>query len=164
MSAQPGPVTPHPVVCNASPLIALRQIGQLDLIQKHFTAVFVPPAVVREVTPTLLPPPWIVERTLTQPVGPQILRASLGPGESEAICLAIELGAHWIVMDERPARRLAQALGIPVIGTVGLLVTSKRRGLISELRPHLDALIGHGFRLSGRLYERAISDAGEKNA
>ena len=107
-----------PVVSNASPLIALEQIAHLHLLHELFAAVLIPPAVVREIAPTVTLPTWVNERARTQPIGPQILRASLGPGESEAISLALEVGAQWVLLDERPARRLAQALGLPVIGTL----------------------------------------------
>src|SRR5438067_8821783 len=106
------------VVCNSSPLIALDQIGQLDLLEQLFGSVLVPPAVVREVGPALALPAWIVEQSLTQGLAPQLLRPSLGPGESEAIAMALEVNAAWVVLDDRPARRLAQALGLTVIGTL----------------------------------------------
>ncbi len=38
-------MTSAPVVSNASPLIALEQIGQLHLLEHLFRAVVVPPAV-----------------------------------------------------------------------------------------------------------------------
>jgi predicted nucleic acid-binding protein len=120
-----------PVVSNASPLIALAQIDHLDLLEKLFFAILIPPAVVREITPTVTLPDWIIERALAQTIGPQILQASLGPGESEAISLALEVSSRWVILDERPARRLAQALGVPVIGTLGVLLASKRRGVSS---------------------------------
>jgi predicted nucleic acid-binding protein len=70
-----------PVISNASPLIALKQIGHLDLLKGLFSAVSIPPAVAREITPTVTLPAWVSEHALTQPIGPQILRTALGPGE-----------------------------------------------------------------------------------
>ncbi|MCU0240843.1 MAG: hypothetical protein MUF51_00310, partial [Vicinamibacteria bacterium] len=75
------------VVCDASPLIALTQISQLSLLKQLFSALVVPSAVAREVAPSLERPAWINERLLAQPISSQVLRASLGPGESEAIGL-----------------------------------------------------------------------------
>ncbi len=148
------------IVSNSSPLIALEQIGHLDLLEKLFATVLIPPAVARETARVVLPA-WITERSLTQPIGPQILRASLGPGESEAISLALEVGVQWIILDDRPARRLAQALGLPVIGTLGVLLASKRRGFLSTIQPCIDALVSHGFRIAPDLYEHVLHDAGE---
>ena len=127
------------VVSNASPLIALAQIGHLDLLERLFSAVLIPPAVAQEIAPTVTLPDCITRRALTQPIGPQILQTSLGPGESEAISLALEVGARWIILDDRPARRLAQALDIPVIGTLGVLLASKRRSFLPAIRPCVDA-------------------------
>lgn len=153
--------TPAVVVSNSSPLIALQQIGQLDLLQALFITLLVPPAVAREITPTVTIPNWIMERTLTQAVGARILNSSLGPGESEAISLALEIGTQWIILDDRPARRLAQSLGLPVIGTLGVLLASKRRGRLEALRPQLDGLIKFGFFIAPDLYEQILVDAGE---
>jgi predicted nucleic acid-binding protein len=154
-------VTSAPVVSNASPLIALEQIGQLQLLEQLFGIVRVPPAVVSEVTPTVSLPAWIREHALAQPVGPRILGASLGPGESEAISLALETEARLVLLDERPARRLAQALHLPVMGTLGILLAAKRRRLLTALRPCLDALLQHDFRVASSLYEDALRAAGE---
>ncbi len=149
------------VVSNASSLIALVQIDYLDLLVMLFSTILIPPAVVRETAPTVTLPDWITERALAQPIGPQILRTSLGPGESEAISLALEVGARWVVLDDLPARRLAQALSIPVIGTLGVLLASKRRGFLPAIRPCIDALVDFGFHVAPNLYELVLSDAGE---
>jgi predicted nucleic acid-binding protein len=152
-----------PVVSNASPLIALEQIGQLDLLRSLFNEVLIPPAVSKEIASSVALPEWIVERTLTQPIGPQTMRTSLGPGESEAISLALEIDARWLIVDERAARRTAQALGIPVIGTLGILLAAKRRNLLPTVKPCLDALMSHDFRIASDLYEQVLSDAGESD-
>ena len=105
------------VVSNSSPLIALKQISHLNLLEMLFSTILIPPAVIQEISPTVDLPPWIVRSNLKQSMGPKILSASLGPGESEAISLALEVDAKWIILDDRPARRLAQTLGLSVLGT-----------------------------------------------
>lgn len=149
------------VISNTSPLIGLERIGQVHLLQQLFGVVVVPPAVVREIGATTTLPIWIEQRDLTQTVGPRILSASLGAGESEAISLALESQARLIILDDRPARRLAQALHVSVIGTVGLLLAAKRQNLLPALRPSLDALLQQDFRIGQRLYEQVLHDAGE---
>ncbi len=93
-----------------------------------------------EVAPRLVLPPWIRERSLQQPIAGEVLRASLGPGESEAISLALEIRADRLIVDERAGRRVAEALGLRVAGVLGLLVLSKQRGLIPTLRPQILAV------------------------
>lgn len=152
------------VVTDASPLIALHQIDHLELLRRLFGAVVVPPAVAREVAPSVTLPGWITMRSLQQPVAGEILRASLGAGESEAISLAQELRAEWLLLDERSARRLAQALGLRVAGTLGLLNRAKEKGLLDTVRPHVEALLQRGFHATPALVERILSEAGEKKA
>lgn len=154
-------MTTTPVISNSSPLIALERIGRIQLLESLFGTVVVPPAVVREVGVMASLPPWIEQQPLRQAVGPRILSASLGAGESEAISLALELQAQMLILDDRPARRLAQTLHVPVIGTVGILLAGKRRNLLPAVRPSLDALIQQDFRIAPRLYEQILIDAGE---
>jgi predicted nucleic acid-binding protein len=148
-------------VSNASPIIALAQINKLGLLEKLFSWVLVPPAVVREISPTVVLPNWITERALMQPISSQILNTSLGPGESEAISLAFEIGSI-VIIDERPARRLAESLGIDVIGTLGILLKCKQEGFISEIKSYIDELKNnYDFRIANDLYERILKEAGE---
>ena len=149
------------VVSNSSPLIALEQLGLLRLLEQIFNTVLVPPAVLKEVAPTVTLPQWVTEQALSQSIGSRILSASLGAGESEALSLAIEMKASVLILDERPARRLAGALGVPVIGTLGLLLKAKNLGLIPELKPCLEALLKFDFRMSSVLYEQVLKSAGE---
>ena len=58
-------MTPAPVVSNASPLIALEQIGHLQLLEHIFGTVLIPPAVAHEVAPTVTLPTWVEGQELT---------------------------------------------------------------------------------------------------
>lgn len=150
------------VISNASPLIALEQIGQLGLLEQLFSSVVIPPAVVREVSASVALPPWVTEQSLDQAVGPRVLTASLGVGESEAISLALEVHARLLILDDRPARRLAQALGLSIIGTLGVLLAAKQRNLLPSVRPSLAALLQFDFRIAPGLYDQILLDAGEQ--
>jgi hypothetical protein len=147
------------VVADASPLIALAQVGHLPLLERLFGEVVAPPAVVREVGLSL--PGFIRERKLSQPIPAAVLRASLDPGESEAISLALELGADRVILDERAARRLALSLGLAIVGVLGILLASKQNGLIPAVRPILDALVTNRFRITPDLYEWLLTETGE---
>jgi predicted nucleic acid-binding protein len=150
------------VVADTSPIIALHQLGQLSLLQRIFGEIYVPPAVARELSPGMPElPSWIVVRPLAQPIASDILRASLGAGESEALSLVLEVKAELVIVDDRPARRLALNLGLPVVGTAGILLRAKRLGFIPEVRPLLDEVVRRGFRLSPAIREKVLADAGE---
>jgi len=156
-------VNERPIVSNSSPIIALDPIGERGLLSRLFSTIWVPPAVIRETRPTVALPTWVVERAVQQAVGTRVLRASLGQGESEAIALALETDARWILLDDRPARRVAEGLGLSVIGTLGILLACKRRGLLVAIRSVVDSLVAHGLRVSGELYASVLADASERS-
>ena len=137
------------VVSNSSPLIALAGIQRLDLLPAIFESVLIPPAVAREIAPSIpVLPTWLrIQAPSVLPPAP-LLRRRLGDGEREALALAIELKADWIILDDLPARRSAEATGLNVIGTLGTLVTAKRAGLLQSIRPELDALVRTAFFLT----------------
>jgi hypothetical protein len=149
------------VVADASPLIALNQIGELHQLQSLFGSIVVPVAVADEVAPTVALPEWAGVRKLSQPLAPSVLRAQLGPGESEALSLAIEMQAQRLLLDERAGRRLAAALRIPVIGTLGVLLAAKRLGHLASIRPPLEELRARGFWIADSLVEQVLEAAGE---
>jgi predicted nucleic acid-binding protein len=88
-------------------------------------------------------------------------RPTLGHGEREAICLALEVHAAALLVDDDPARKLAIHLGLPVIGTAGVLVLAKERLLNTAVRPCLDALIENRFFPASTVYELILKRAGE---
>ena len=81
---------------------------------------------------------------------------------SGAIALAVELDASAIVIDDRPARRLAEGAGLNVIGSLGLLLEAKRAGHIRTIRAELDRLLGTSFFLSEKLYDELLRMTGER--
>jgi predicted nucleic acid-binding protein len=85
----------------------------------------------------------------------------LGAGENETLALGLEIKADLVIMDERAGRRLALALGLPVVGTAGVLLAAKRASLIPVVRPLLHALTERGFRISSALRDRVLADAAE---
>jgi predicted nucleic acid-binding protein len=151
-----------PVISNSSPLIALTQIGRLDLLRRLYTSILIPPAVAREVEPTVTKlPDWVLVQKLAHPLQPITVSGSIGPGEREVISLGLELGAALLIVDEQPARRLATSMGLRVIGTVGLLMAGKERGFLAKIRPELDRLLAVRFFMDQDLYDRVIAHAEE---
>jgi predicted nucleic acid-binding protein len=150
------------LISNSSPLIALVQIGRLDLLGQLHSRILIPPSVAKEVEPTIARlPDWVEVKPLKLPRRPDTVSGSIGPGEHDVISLGLELSAARLILDERPARRLAASLGLAVIGTVGLLLAAKDRGFLVKIKPELDRLLAARFFMDQELYDRAIGQAGE---
>ncbi|MFW6358381.1 MAG: DUF3368 domain-containing protein [Chroococcales cyanobacterium] len=82
---------------------------------------------------------------------------------SEAITLAIELKAEQLLIDERRGRLIAERFNLQYTGILGILVEAKHKGLISEVKPLLDALINKaGFWVTLALYERVLREVDEE--
>lgn len=158
------------VVSDATPLIALAKIGRLSWLPDFFGKVFIPRAVHTEVVVAgvgrsgaseIQAAGWIQTAAVTDRTKINYLLSQLEIGEAEAIVLAQEKQADWLLIDENKARAIVQRLGLRIIGTVGLLLLAKRQGKIAAVRPQLDALQSHQFRLSQRVYDSVLKQANE---
>jgi predicted nucleic acid-binding protein len=149
------------VVSDSSTLIALQQVGFIECLREVFGEVLIPEAVSTEIAGSVPALDWLKVRRSAQPIGAEILHVALHPGESEAISLAIELRSDWLILDDLRARRNAEALGLPVVGTLGLLLVFKRRELIPSVREVMNSLMSFNFGISDALYNAAIAAAGE---
>lgn len=120
------------VAVNASPLIALFQSGQAELLPQLFDDIFVPEAVWREVTETehedvaaagLRSAPWAKRAAVS--ISPRIESWNLGEGESAVLSVALNEQDCRALVDDRAARRCAKTLAVRTLGTGGLLILAK---------------------------------------
>ena len=146
------------VVTDTTCLIALDRIDRLRVLPALFE-VAAPPAVVAEFGRC---PPWLSVLPVVDVARVAGLKTALDAGEAEAIALALSFPQATLLMDEARGRRVAMRLGLDVLGTAGVLLRAKRRGLVPAVRPLLDALREeHSFRLTEALYEQVLREAGE---
>lgn len=120
------------IVLNTSPIIFLGKIACLPLLTDCFAEIYVPQGVVDELRDYALPASIKVRSLST--VAAAYVQGALGrlhQGELEAIMLAQELSAEYVILDDLLARRKAQRLGIAVIGTLGVLLLLEKRGLLT---------------------------------
>ena len=151
------------IVSNSSPLIFFSAIGMLDSLAE-LGDISIPKAVYNEVTGNDLKGSnevkhvdWIkvVELKDHESVA---FSSVLDAGEAEAIALAIKLNADLILLDDLAGRRAANAYGIEVMGTLGLLKVMYQRGRIENLKATLDELQKQGFWMSADLYNKMLKD------
>jgi len=147
------------IVSDASPLIALTQVGQLLLLPRLFTYVWIPAAVAHEIARTVAAADWL--RVEAPASVPSRIPATLGAGEREAMALALQYETLLLV-DETRARSAAARLGLQTVGTLGILIRAKNAGFLSAITPVIDELIGtHHFWASDALREKTLRLAGE---
>lgn len=152
-------------VTNASPLIYLGRTGHLDLLRNCARTVCVPEAVVRETRDDMASraidsSAWL--RVVQMNAVPsQIAVWDLGDGESAVLAWVLSYPGVRAVIDDLEGRRCAGQLGIRVIGTLGVVLAAKRRGLIPAAGPVVKALIDAGLYLAEEIVSRALALAGE---
>ncbi|MEH2280591.1 MAG: DUF3368 domain-containing protein [Nostoc sp.] len=90
------------------------------------------------------------------------LRNLINLGEAEAIALAIEVNAARLLIDERLGRQAAADRRLRITGIFGVLLTAKRQGLITAIKPVMDDLVAKAnFRVSSQLYAEVLMTANE---
>lgn len=124
------------IVADTSPINYLVLIREIGLLPSLFGQVIIPPAVWAELhapgTPQVVrewadsAPSWLEIRTALF-IDPGI---KLGIGEVQAICLASELQADQVLVDDRKARKIALARGLMVAGTLNILEAAALRDMV----------------------------------
>ncbi len=155
------------VIVNTTPLIALADIGHLDLLRKLYTEVMMPSAVdyeiISEPARTLISAShWIKIKPIAGVAKKSSFSSRLHSGEIEVILLAQETEADLLIMDDNAAKKTAKFLGFTVTGTMGVLLRAKREGLITEVKPLLERLIEDGLFVSPTVQNYVLEQAGEK--
>jgi predicted nucleic acid-binding protein len=159
------------VVSNASPLISLARIGQLDLLQRLYVAVHIPTEVYNEVVIAGAGMPgaaavskadWILPTAVRDAgyLAKMVSKTRLGAGEASAIFLAKELAADLTLMDDWKGRRLAAEEGLVVVGCVGILEELYRRGEIKDLRHTYRELLLQNVRVDLRTLQASLKHFG----
>ena len=156
----------QPVVSNTTPLINLVGVGLLELLPGIYGGVTIASAVRDEYTagkaptdPDLDSLSWL-QVVPAVPVHPA-LPPQLGVGEAATLSLAQTLNARAVLLDEAYGRRLARQMGLPVGGTLGVLLAAKQLGLLAAVRPVIDTMIQQGRHVSPALKAQVLRAAGE---
>ena len=155
-------------ISNASPLIAFLKKAELSVLRELFGDIIIPDAVQEEIMEGSDQHPreisqfqegieqgWI---RLKNPGNSPLKNHDLGEGEAEAIALCLEEREPLLLMDEKEGRNIAKSLNIKVLGTLGILALSHKKGLKKEKQAgeNLRDLIKNGFYLSSEVILRFL--------
>jgi predicted nucleic acid-binding protein len=156
-------------ICNTSPLLYLYRAGVVGWLPALFSDIWVPSAVVHELeegqrkgydVPTTAEYGWL-RQVEPRSVPSEWLTLDLGTGELAAMALALENPERIVLLDDSLARRIAQAAGLTVWGTLRILLEAKRQGLTESVGPLLGQLEDSGMWISKEIRCRLLALAGE---
>lgn len=157
------------VVVNSTPLIALCKIDRIELLRELYGEITIPEAVFREVTAKndvvkkklLACGAWIHVQKISDVTDKRMYRAKLHDGEVEVMILAQEIHADLVIIDDNAARKTAVYLGLPLTGTIGVLLRAKEKGLIPKVMPLVENLEQNGLYFGPQLKTWVQSQAHE---
>lgn len=146
--------------------------GHFDLLRQMFGRVTIAQAVFDETVvygrdeggakAEVLEADWLDIVPVRDRLAVDVLLDELDLGEAETIVLARQIGADWVLMDEKKGRRKLNELRLNKIGTVGLLLKAKELGLLPHIKSDLALLRERGFSISQPVIEAVLRQAGEQ--
>jgi len=148
------------IISDTSCFIILSNIGEMELLCKVYSEVTTTPEIAKEFGEKL--PEWVIVSEAKDAAYQQILQLQIGKGESSAIALALEIPNSTVILDDYKARKIANSLNLPCIGTIGVIVKAKLLGIIPSIKPILDKMKATNFRLSAELERDALLAAQEQ--
>jgi len=161
------------IISDASPLIAFGRINKISLLFDLLGTILIPELVAAE---CLIKPLRSGATTIQHAIDTGIAEIRshplhshnkfstqyhLGAGETAAISLALST-QYPLLIDEKLGRKIAKELKIKIIGTAGILLLAKRKGLIRKVFPLLSELQKSGYHLSNTLIEEILLQAKEE--
>ena len=106
-------------------------------------------------------PPWHSVQSPTGQAPDFGACPNLDAGEAQAVWLALSLDGIPLVADDRNARTCGRRLGLPIIGTLGVIVRAKRAGQVAEATPLFRQLAASSCFMDEALVRRLLGLAGE---
>lgn len=153
------------VVADTSPISYLILIEQIELLPHFYGRIIIPPAVLHELQSAEAPP--LIQGWVSHPPGWLEIRppsgnydsvlAAMDPGEREAIALAQELNASYLIADDMVARSEASRRHLKVVGTLGILRNAARENLLN-LPTALRRLAETSFRADRNLIQSLLDE------
>jgi len=146
------------IVSDSTTIITLLNIERVDILKNIFDEVYIPAKVYDEIVVegnVTLESSFFIKKEIKDRTLYKLLSRSLDAGESEAIVLAKEMKLSLII-DEKKGRKIANNIGINIMGLLGLLLLNHKKKYLPEeeiLEVYYSAKEA-SFRVSQRLEEQ----------
>lgn len=147
------------VISDASCLIALDTIGELEILKNLFEEILITPEVKEEIG--IKVPGWISVRQVNDKGKKTELEKMLDTGEAGSMALALEIPDCLLIIDEKKGRRIASELKIRIAGTLRILLLAKKKGIILSVKEVVNRLEQGGFRLNRSIKQQILKEADE---
>jgi predicted nucleic acid-binding protein len=156
------------VVADASPLIFLAKIRQLDLIHALWGRdVRLPRAVRKELLAGPVDPVerdhldrFLADCRVETVRRPRRFASAMSAADNAALTLALRCEADLLLCDERITRSMAEIEGIRPLGTLGVLLRAVDKRLMpgDEAKRLIDALVSaHDLRIGIEIYQAVLA-------
>ncbi|KPQ31219.1 MAG: putative nucleic acid-binding protein, contains PIN domain [Phormidesmis priestleyi Ana] len=155
------------VVADASPLVTLAICDCLNVLETLFGEVRVSQTVFDEVAFGHKPGAdklaiYLQNKFISINLESYIIGAEmLDKGELTSIALYKHLQADYLLIDEKAGRKVAKINHIKIIGSLGVLIEAKRKGIIPLLKPYVELLRQSKTHFGEDLLTYALTAVGE---
>jgi predicted nucleic acid-binding protein len=159
------------VVADTSCLCYLARLELESVLESLYGSVMIPPAVAAELLAGVSGHPeidrvlhasWLHIHTLSDQPKLGDFPSNIDPGEAEAMRLAEEVKADYLLMDDGPGRAYARSRNLQIVGILGVLSEACDAGLIHSLRPVYEKLVDQlGFHIRRSIIETILKERGE---
>lgn len=154
------------IVADTGALISLGIVKQINLIENVFGEFYIANAVWEELRTydnpqfdkNLL---FELENRVVKIKSMNHLSVLMDYVESESMILYKEINADFLLIDDHKARTIAESLSINCIGSIGLLIKAKQKGLVKDLRPIFKKWIENKRYFSKKLMNKILIQIGE---
>jgi predicted nucleic acid-binding protein len=156
------------VLCDASPIIFLAKLNQLELLATVLQGeIVVLECVVQGVLSVRASPvelqrlrQWLEGVRIVDYHGSLFPSEALSRSDQSSLAWAVSQQVDWLVVDERLLRRFARDFKIPIIGFCGILLKAVAQGILTAeaVRCLIDTAIKmHDFRVSITVYQAILN-------
>jgi len=155
------------LIADSSALVALSVCDSLILLERLFKEVIVPEAVFLEVIKSDKPEARMLKEFLRKKVRKVDMRTFIyldgnaDAGETEAMLLYKQEQADKLLIDDKRGKKIAKINGINTIGSLGILLSAKQAGLLTEIKPKLEAIKSSRIYLSQSVIDIVLELASE---